>query len=338
MPVFNDLQLKQWFETGDFPNQQQFFNLIDSKVNHLDLPSLLFLEVGVTPINSGYENSILFQQSGVVQQNPKFVFDPYNSRIGMDELAPLTRMHFLSSVGNTDAGPLTFTFQRTTGTYNSNTTWFSHRATNGSGQRVAAFAFAQQASGQGTRFSVLVTNDSATTQATEGLRLSQEKRLSVGNSMLNEATLDAIAETSLSTSKVIRARNSIDTEDIFQILGDKSLISSGSTSYDGIQTHSAGAAITIGGDVRTLHVDSSLLASLDITLPATSKVKNGQEINIIFGGTITSGTIVTSLNILANTGQTLIHNHSFGNTKAGDNFSFKWIAALNSWFSINNSV
>lgn len=332
MAVFTDLQLKQWFETGDFPTQQQFFNLIDSKVNVLDLPALLGLSIGVTNITGGADKNILFQQGTTVSQDSEFNFDYNYQRIGIGLLTPLSRLHVYSDNGNVDSAPLTFTYQRKAGVINSNTTWFSHSATNGADIRVAAISAGQQAVGQGTRLSFLVTNDSAVTPATEGMRLSQEKRLSVGETINNGATIDAIAESSLSTSKIIRARNSLNNADILQVLGDKSLIHSGSISLEGIQTHISGSTVTINGNVRTLHVNSALLASLTITLPATAGIKNGQEINIIFGGTIGSGTVVTSLNVVANAGQTLINHFTFGNTKAGESFAFKWIESINSWF------
>jgi hypothetical protein len=334
MPVFTDLQLKQWFETGDFPNQQQFFNLIDSKVNKLDLASLLGLTIGSTLVFGGADKNIFFQQGSTVSQDNDFNYDYTNKRVGMSINNPLTRVHCFSSTGNVDPAPLTFTYQRAAGVINSNTTWFAQNAINGAGVRVGAFAFAQQTAGQGTRFSVLVTNDSALTPATEGLRLSQEKRLSVGNNILNGATLDIFSESNLSSVKDLRVRNSTNTADKFQILGDNSLIGSGSTSFDAIQTHIAGATVTINGNVRTLHVNSALLAALTITLPATAGIKNGQEINIIFGGTIGSGTVVTNLTVVANAGQTLIQSFNFGNTKAGDGFAFKWIASINTWFAI----
>lgn len=332
MPVFTDLQLKQWFETGDFPNQQQFFNLIDSKVNKLDLASLLGLTIGSTLVFGGADKSIFFQQGSTVSQDSEFNFDYNYQRIGMGLLNPLTRLHIYSDKGNIDSAPLTFLYQRGVGVINSNTTWFAHIATNGYGVGVAKIAAGQQAVGQGTRLSFSVTNDSAVTPATEGMRLSQEKRLSVGDTINNGATLDIFSESNLSTVKDIRVRNSTNTADKFQILGDNSLIGSGSTSWDGIQTHTSGSTVTINGNVRTLHVNSALLASLTITLPATAGIKNGQEINIIFGGTIGSGTVVTSLNVIANSGQTLINHFTFGNTKAGESFAFKWIESINSWF------
>lgn len=332
MPVFTDLQLKQWFETGDFPNQQQFFNLIDSKVNKLDLASLLGLTIGSTLVFGGADKNIFFQQGSTVSQDSEFNFDYNYQRIGMGLLNPLTRLHVYTDNGNVDSAPLTFMYQRGAGVINSNTTWFAHIATNGAGFGVAKIAAGQQAVGQGTRLSFSVTNDSAVTPATEGMRLSQEKRLSVGDTILNGATLDIFSESNLSSVKDIRVRNSTNTADKFQILGDNSLIGSGSTSFDAIQTHIAGATVTINGNVRTLHVNSALLASLTITLPATAGIKNGQEINIIFGGTIGSGTVVTSLNVVANAGQTLINHFTFGNTKAGESFAFKWIASINSWF------
>jgi hypothetical protein len=219
MAVFNDLQLKQWFETGDFPTQQQFFNLIDSKVNVLDLPALLGLSIGVTNITGGADKNILFQQGTKVSQDNAFKYDYTNKRIGVNIAAPLSGFHVFSSIGNVDANPLTFSYQRDAVPPNSNTTWFAHNALNSANIRVGAFAFAQQAAGQGTRFSVLVTNNSAVTPATEGLRLSQEKRLSIGDIIGNGARLDVHSAGNLSTDFDIRVRNNANTQDHFKVIG-----------------------------------------------------------------------------------------------------------------------
>jgi hypothetical protein len=335
MPVFTDLQLKQWFETGDFPNQEQFFNLIDSKVNKLDLASLLGLTIGSTLVFGGADKNIFFQQGSTVSQDNEFKYDYTNQRVAIGLLTPLSRLHVFSSVGNTDANPLTFTYQRAAGVINSNTTWFAHNATNGAGLRVGAFAFAQQAAGQGTRFSVLVTNDSAAIAATEALRLSQERRLSVGGTILNGATVDISSESNLSTVKDLRVRNLTNTADKFQILGDNSLIGSGSMSFDAKQTHTAGATVTINGNVRVLNVNpAGVIAGLVITLPTTASIKDGQEVLIVYGGTIGSGNVLTGLTIVANAGQTLLSTAATGTMKAGECHAFKWIASLNTWFNI----
>jgi hypothetical protein len=219
MAVFTDLQIKQWFETGDFPTQQQFFNLIDSKVNVLDLPALLGLSIGVTNITGGADKNILFQQGTKVSQDNLFKYDYTNRRIGVNISAPLTGFHAFSTVGNADPNPLTFSYQRDAVPPNSNTTWFAHNALNSANVRIAAFAFAQQAAGQGTRFSVLVTNNSAVTPATEGMRLSQEKRLSVGTIISNGARVDIHSEGNLSTDLAFRVRNNANTNDDVRVNG-----------------------------------------------------------------------------------------------------------------------
>jgi hypothetical protein len=62
---------------------------------------------------------------------------------------------------------------------------------------------------------------------------------------------------------------------------------------------------TIGDNTAGLYYDpGSLAATADITLPAAPI--DGQEIEIYFGGTITTGTVVTALTILPNTGHTIL--------------------------------
>lgn len=292
MAIKTDAELKQYFQTGDIPTQQQFWNLIDSKLNVADSPAFQ-IEIGVTPITSGAENSILFQNSGVVQQNSVFVFDSVNSRIGMDEASPLTRMHFRSTVGNTDASPLTLSFQRKIDTYNSNTTWFSHRALNGYGQRVGAISIAQQATGQGTRFSVLVTNDSTTTQATEGLRLSQEKRLSIGDTMNNGAVVDVQSAGNLSTDLGIRVRNYANTFDHFKIGGDGSMKTINNATTNHLFHIDESFTGTI---VQTVEMRNGNTSSNDQTLKFTNYRWNYSDPLLTSTSVISSKTYATSIN------------------------------------------
>ena len=56
MALISDVQLLQYFETGDIPTQQQFKDLIDSKLNINDISLLpsTNLNIGTTPISSGF--------------------------------------------------------------------------------------------------------------------------------------------------------------------------------------------------------------------------------------------------------------------------------------------
>jgi hypothetical protein len=74
---------------------------------------------------------------------------------------------------------------------------------------------------------------------------------------------------------------------------------------------------------------ASTLATLTITLPSTPV--NGQEVKISFGGTLTAGTVVTSLSIIGNVGQTILGSSSITSASAGDGYVFKYQSSSNLW-------
>jgi hypothetical protein len=216
MAVFTDLQIKQWFETGDIPTQQQFFNLIDSKVNVLDLPALLGLTINVTPITGGTDQNIVFQKAGKVSQDNSFKYYDATKRLAFGTLAPIARVHMYADT-NLDSTPLEQVYERPLGVFNTNTNWQRHSSyTNGI--RVGFFGLAQQAVGQGTRWSWANTNNTAI-PATEAMRLSQSKQLSIGNQILDGAVVDVFSKGALSTDLAIRVRNSANTQDDFVVTG-----------------------------------------------------------------------------------------------------------------------
>ncbi len=85
----------------------------------------------------------------------------------------------------------------------------------------------------------------------------------------------------------------------------KSTIISNAFSTPGMAVHTAGGNVTIPDSVRGLYYDpASAETSAEITTPENPV--DGQEIPIIFGGTITSGTVIIALTILPNTGQSIV--------------------------------
>lgn len=99
---------------------------------------------------------------------------------------------------------------------------------------------------------------------------------------------------------------------------------------DGVQIHTAGATVTMNDSIRALYVDpAALLSPLAITMPANPR--DGQEVMISFGGTITSGSVVTELSIVGNTGHTILKGASITAAQAGDGYVFKFQSSTNKW-------
>lgn len=96
------------------------------------------------------------------------------------------------------------------------------------------------------------------------------------------------------------------------------------------QVHTAGATVTIANSTTILYVDpASTLASLTVTLPATPV--NGQEVKISFGGTLTTGTVVTTLSIIGNTGHTVLNGSNLTFADVGEGYIFKFQSSTNLW-------
>jgi hypothetical protein len=225
MALVSDIQLKQYFETGDFPTQQQFFDLIDSKLNINDISLLpsTNLTIGTTPINSGYVGGILFETTGnVLGQSANYFWDNTNTRLGIGTQSPLTVISVVSSLGNTDSATLTQSFKRTN-TANSNTTWAQFRAYNSSDIIIGQWGLFQETAGGGNRFSVSLSQTTISGAATEKMRLNSTGFLSLGTSFKNGALIDLHLQGSLSTDLALRVRNFADTINAFEIRGDHSL-------------------------------------------------------------------------------------------------------------------
>ena len=74
---------------------------------------------------------------------------------------------------------------------------------------------------------------------------------------------------------------------------------------EGVHTITSGTTATINNGAGTVFMDlASLAATFTLTMPSAPNDKD--IINIFFGGTITSGTVVTALTLSANSGQTIL--------------------------------
>lgn len=97
------------------------------------------------------------------------------------------------------------------------------------------------------------------------------------------------------------------------IIGNSTVVSSN------IQIHTVGATVTIANNNRGLYVNpASTLLALEITMPTTPI--NGQEILLSFGGTITSGAVVTTLTFVG----TILGVSAITSANAGDGYILKY--------------
>jgi hypothetical protein len=109
--------------------------------------------------------------------------------------------------------------------------------------------------------------------------------------------------------------------------------SGGGSISDDLQTYTSGSTVTVTDGKNILIINPSTLQSaIAITLPATPSARN--DIDIYFGGTIAAGsTVVTTVSILANTGQTLFEALVPTTMSSGEYLSYKWIPSLNRWYA-----
>jgi hypothetical protein len=84
---------------------------------------------------------------------------------------------------------------------------------------------------------------------------------------------------------------------------------------------------TIGDNISwVLYNPASTAATLDIEMPSVASL--GQEIKVFFGGTITSGTVVTALSFIASMGTSVITDVT--DAVIGDVLTIKRIS--NKWY------
>jgi hypothetical protein len=111
------------------------------------------------------------------------------------------------------------------------------------------------------------------------------------------------------------------------ILGSGNLVVTGVA--DSVEEIETDAEITDGVNIVYVNPDEAL-EELEITLPENPSSKN--EIEIYFGGTIESGTVVTALTITPNTGQTILQATEPTLIEAGESIAYKYNSSLSKWY------
>ena len=114
-------------------------------------------------------------------------------------------------------------------------------------------------------------------------------------------------------------------------------IEDGATTNSPIQlTTTSGTSIIISNQTKDiwLIVDpSTTLATFSATLSAAPI--DGQLVTMSFGGTINSGTVVTTISILPNTGQTILQASTPTAVNAGESISYRYSSSISKWYRIN---
>jgi hypothetical protein len=99
-----------------------------------------------------------------------------------------------------------------------------------------------------------------------------------------------------------------------------------------VQTHTSGSTVTVNDGTNVLIINpTSTISSLTITLPATANTDG--TLKIFFGGTLTSGSVVTSLTIIGNTGQTILQAAAPTSANAGESVGYFLAPSSTTWRS-----
>ena len=97
------------------------------------------------------------------------------------------------------------------------------------------------------------------------------------------------------------------------------------------QIYLNGSSVTVNNDITLLCINpAATIANLTITL--TENPIDGQEIKLSFGGSITTGIVITNLTIQGNTGQTILNPATISTSPiVGEGYIFKYQALTNLW-------
>ena len=98
-----------------------------------------------------------------------------------------------------------------------------------------------------------------------------------------------------------------------------------------VQRVTSGTSGTVTGGNYIYVIDpSSTITTYATTLPASPS--DGQVVVMVFGGTLTSGTIVTNLTVLPNGSQHLIDNTPPGSATADNSLKYYYVNANTTWY------
>lgn len=110
-------------------------------------------------------------------------------------------------------------------------------------------------------------------------------------------------------------------------------IASGSS--DVKQEYTGSTSVTVTDSTITWLVinPASLSSAMTITMPSVPR--SNQKIEISFGGTITSGVVVSNVTISPNTGQAVLQSSAPSTVMAGETISYRFNATNSKWYRIN---
>lgn len=99
------------------------------------------------------------------------------------------------------------------------------------------------------------------------------------------------------------------------------------------QTYTTGTTVTISNSTTWLIINpASTVAALAITMPVSPT--DGQKIEMSFGGTVTSGVVVTALTITPNSGQTILSVSSPTTLEAGETVMYRFNSSNSIWYRL----
>lgn len=97
------------------------------------------------------------------------------------------------------------------------------------------------------------------------------------------------------------------------------------------QVYTSGTTVTVSAGNSVLTVDpTSTIAALAVTLVASPS--DLQVVKIEFGGTLTSGIVITALSILPNSGQTIIDNTPPTSATADNFLEYQYRSSTSQWY------
>ena len=99
------------------------------------------------------------------------------------------------------------------------------------------------------------------------------------------------------------------------------------------QIYTSGTSVTINNTTTWLLINpASTVATLIITSPASPF--DGQRVDISFGGTITSGVVISLISLAANSGQTLLQYTSPDVVNAGEKIAIRYNLSQKIWYRL----
>lgn len=105
------------------------------------------------------------------------------------------------------------------------------------------------------------------------------------------------------------------------------------TTYNSIIT--SGSSFTLSNQTGAIWIivnPTTVLSNLALTFPASPP--NLQNVHVSFGGTLTTGTVVTSFSVAGNAGQTVLQPTSPSSIQAGETLSYRYNSTTSTWYRL----